>query len=112
MAKQQNLLELEEFHGVDNWESWYQSKESNSEEALFLKKINDIRVRTEKISPIATHPQISLVIPKESATPELEQELRKLQQSGDMLLVVVSELEKGMVQIRLTNCPQGKPVSS
>ena len=80
-----------EFNSIEDWGNWYQSKEPDSEEALFLKKINAIRVRTEKISPITTHFQISFMIPKDSATPELEQELRRLQESGNMLSVAVSD---------------------
>lgn len=50
-----------EYNDVPGWESWYDSQKANREhgEDELLKKINDIRIRSEKKSPLALGPNIA-----------------------------------------------------
>ena len=42
-----------EYHSVEGWEEWYQSKKLTGNDEELLKKINDVRVRSEKLSPLS-----------------------------------------------------------
>jgi hypothetical protein len=41
-----------EYQEIEGWEEWYKSEKPNSEEESLLKKMNDIRVRSEKRAPL------------------------------------------------------------
>ena len=50
-----------EYHDVQGWEAWYDSQKANREheEAELLKKINDVRIRSEKKSPLILAPNVA-----------------------------------------------------
>ncbi len=60
-----------EYSRVDEWKSWYESIEPTSEEAVILKKINDVRIRSEKRQPLKTTGRLTLYIPAEYLTEEI-----------------------------------------
>jgi hypothetical protein len=68
-----------EYQERSGWKEWFASKTPDYDEFQFLKKINDLRIRTEKIGPIKLHYMISFVIPAENLTKELEELIEKNQ---------------------------------
>jgi hypothetical protein len=66
-----------EYHERSGWNEWFTSKTPDEEELLFLKRINDLRVKTEKLGPIELHYMVSFVIPADSFTEELKELLEK-----------------------------------
>ncbi len=66
-----------EYHDVEGWEGWYSAKEPNTNETLFLRKINDIRVRSEKVKPLTTDGVIGFMLPEDIITDEVKAFLEK-----------------------------------
>lgn len=81
-----------EYHDVDGWETWYESRNPTSEEELLLKKINDIRVYSEKKRPLKTSFLVGFSIPKERVTQEFRHALEKLP-LGKKMKVTVSSVD-------------------
>lgn len=61
-----------EYVHMSGWETWYSSKQPSVEEGVLLKKMNDVRVRTEKVEPLKTKARITFFIPNDSLTDEME----------------------------------------
>jgi hypothetical protein len=64
-----------EHSDIRGWRDWYNSREPTLEEAIFLKSINEVRIRSEKKEPLRTSAQITIGINKGDTTPELEESL-------------------------------------
>jgi hypothetical protein len=65
-----------EYHTIEGWEDWYISKKPDQDEELFLKRVNEIRVRSEKITALKTGSGMSVLIPKESLSQELKDAMK------------------------------------
>ena len=83
-----------EYHNVDGWEDWYHSQVPTADETELLKKINDIRVRSEKIRPLRTVGFWQLEVPRET----LEKFAEAFEGSKEIHLIMeeVGENEKEM----------------
>lgn len=66
-----------EYSELNGWEQWYISLDPTQEEKQFLKKINEIRVRSEKFDPLLTKILMNLGIPNEEMTKEIEKSLEQ-----------------------------------
>jgi len=82
-----------EYQGTSGWNDWYDSKKPVDEGVRFLKGINDLRVRTEKLGPLEFHYMVSLVIPNDFVTRELEESIEKNQGKNVAFTVTVSDDE-------------------
>lgn len=62
-----------EYNEVQGWEAWYESQKANPEyeKDQLLKKINDLRVRSEKKSPLSLAPNIAFNSVSEADGPTL-----------------------------------------
>jgi hypothetical protein len=61
-----------EYESIGGWEDWYTSKMPDEDGQSFLKKINSIRVRSEKAVPLETSFLIVLLTSQMEMTPELK----------------------------------------
>mgnify|MGYP000854142803 CR=1 FL=1 len=66
------IMRSEHSH-LEKWKGWYDSLSISSEEEVFLKKINGIRIRCEKIKPLQTKVAIELSLPLGFESKELEE---------------------------------------
>ena len=71
-----------EYTDVPGWEEWFDSKDTNAEESTFLKRVNELRVRSEKIEPLKTALQASLCIELDDAEVAAQLEDKLLQFRG------------------------------
>jgi hypothetical protein len=69
------VMKAEHVH-LEQWTKWYASKAPSVDEAEFLKKINDLRVRAVKRATPATAVMVELSMPTECVTREVERYLR------------------------------------
>jgi hypothetical protein len=67
-----------EYHNVEEWESWYTSREPEEGEELFLKRINEVRVRSVKKEPLTTRMRlVGFVLASGSLTLEEDRAMRE-----------------------------------
>jgi hypothetical protein len=64
-----------EYSSIKGWREWYDSREPTLKEALFLKSINEVRIRSEKKEPLQTSSQVAISISKRDTTPDLKEAL-------------------------------------
>jgi hypothetical protein len=62
-----------EYESIEGWENWYSSKKPDEDGQLFLKRINSIRVRSEKTVPLETSYVVVLLTSQLETTPELKE---------------------------------------
>lgn len=67
-----------EYSNVRGWREWYNSREPTLEEAIFLKSINEVRIRSEKKEPLRTSFQMAVDIDERDNTPDLEDAVESL----------------------------------
>lgn len=67
-----------EFNKVEEWKSWYKSKEASKEEMELLRNINKLRTTSVKQHPLKTSERIELEIVEESITEKVKEQLKKL----------------------------------
>jgi len=60
-----------EFGKVPGWKDWFEEKKPNAEIRDFLRRVNYLRVRSQKTTPIATRTTATVHIPKEELTAEV-----------------------------------------
>jgi hypothetical protein len=60
-----------EYGARPGWTEWYEQKKPSAEMRVFLKKMNDVRVRATKSTPLKTQTTATVTIPPEQQTPEL-----------------------------------------
>jgi hypothetical protein len=99
-----------EYNNTNGWENWYETRKPTEEEELLLKKINDIRVSSEKKRPLKTNFQVVFKIPKDYLTQELRNALEKLPRGKKIDVTVTTandenkplstQVEKGRVEFR------------
>ena len=67
-----------EYSNIRGWRDWYNSREPTLEESIFLKSINEVRIRSEKKEPLRTSTQMTVDINERDTTPELKEALETL----------------------------------
>ena len=82
-----------EYHLVPGWEGWYQTKQASPVEEAFLRKVNHVRVRSEKTHPIEAHIAVVISIPLERVTPELKERLESA--TGERVWLTVLPITEG-----------------
>ena len=65
------VMKAEHSH-LDGWNQWYDSKNPSPDEAVFLKGVNDLRVRSVKKGTPATAIKLELSVPRVCWTKEVE----------------------------------------
>lgn len=60
-----------EYGRVSGWKEWYEQQNPSNEIREFLRKLNDLRVRSQKAVPISTRTTANVRIPPEAVTPGL-----------------------------------------
>lgn len=60
-----------EFSAVPGWEQWYEGKKPSREIRDLLRKMNDVRVRAVKTTPLKTRTTAKVTIPLEELTPRV-----------------------------------------
>lgn len=60
-----------EFSVVPGWEQWFEGRKPSREIRDLLKKMNDVRVRTVKTTPVKTRTTAKVTIPPEELTPRV-----------------------------------------
>jgi hypothetical protein len=70
-----------EYYDVQGWEAWYDSHKANREheEEELLKKTNDVRIRSEKKSPLILAPNVAFNSISDEITLETDETLPKEQ---------------------------------
>jgi len=71
-----------EYSNIRGWRDWYNSREPTLEESIFLKSINEVRIRSEKKEPLRTSTQMTVDINERETTPELKEALETLVDEG------------------------------
>src|SRR5699024_6910404 len=97
-----------EYSKVDGWKEWYDSESPSIEERQLLKKLNDIRVRTQKISPIDTYIRAVLNVNEDKVTEEMKSKLRKMDKKEVEFTVSAYDLENEPVDDEKTVTFHGK----
>jgi len=65
-----------EYGKVKGWEEWFAERQPPSHLREVLKKMNDLRVRSNKAEPVRTKTTVTFNIPPEQITPEVERLLK------------------------------------
>ena len=60
----------------EEWLAWYEAKEPTKEEALFLKQSNEMRVRSEKHTPLKPDLMSTMVLDPTNLSPEVMELIR------------------------------------
>lgn len=83
-----------EFCKVPGWREWFDAKKPNAEIRDFLRRINDLRVRSQKTAPIATRTTATVHIPNEGLAPEVLEWLKDSKPAQVRLMPVDSRNEE------------------
>jgi len=67
-----------EYSNIKGWRDWYDSREPTLEESIFLKSVNEVRIRSEKKEPLRMSTEMTVEINERDITPEFEQALETL----------------------------------
>jgi len=67
-----------EYSNIRGWRDWYNYREPTLEESIFLKSINEVRIRSEKKEPLQTSTQMTVDINERDTTPELKEAMETL----------------------------------
>jgi hypothetical protein len=101
-----------EHSNIEKWQRWYSSLSISAEEEVFLKKINEIRIRSEKIKPLQTEVKIKLLLPKGLESKELEEFIKnnadtelnvEINDSGDEYKPTVVTDERAIFQCMMSD---------
>lgn len=79
-----------EYGRVNGWAAWYASKEPAREVREFLERVNAVRVRSEKTSPLDTYVSATVEFSEEDLTPEFREWLLS-SEGEEILLMPVNE---------------------
>jgi hypothetical protein len=64
-----------EFCRVPGWETWYDNRESGLQDEGFLKRFNDLRVRSTKVEPVRPSSQTLFILQDGALTPAVREYL-------------------------------------
>lgn len=68
-----------EYVEIPGWEEWFSSREPTDEEKDFLKKVNESRVQSTKVSSLRTKTMVRFEIPPDFVTDDLKQLFQKIE---------------------------------
>ena len=88
-----------EYSRSEGWEHWFQTKQPTPEDQELLRQVNQVRIRSEKQSPLEASVMLEVDIPPDKVTEELKARLQtwpvgtrfkltllEISESGDMAL--------------------------
>ncbi|WIM38283.1 hypothetical protein PO903_16725 [Paenibacillus sp. PK4536] len=81
-----------EFSDIKGWEQWFGSLNPSKEEISFLKKVNDMRVRSLKSDPLLTRVHMKVDILDGAFTEEVNEYLKRL--DGKNVTFTIETLEE------------------
>lgn len=81
-----------EFSDIKDWEQWYSSLDPSKEEKEFLKKVNDMRVKSVKSDPLLTKVHMKVDILDGAFTEEVNEHLKRL--DGKNVTFTIETLEE------------------
>ncbi len=88
-----------EYVHIDEWETWFDSKDATKEEMILLKKMNDMRIRTTKTNTLHTGTRALFDVKKEDITDDVKEFMKRLDRKKVTFTIEVNEDDSSVAKL-------------